>query len=139
MPELERELRSLAAHVAWPSTPPFTLPFEEPRRRAIGDGRSSLRSLAVALALAVALSVPAARSAILRLFISAVSPSSGSTYCRPPRSSRSAPRSVPVVHAAAAQTALGAPVRLPKLEGPPGCICATASSRSSWRRRSRCS
>ena len=46
-----------------------------------------------------------------------MSPSSGSTSCRPRQERPLGAALGPVVHAAAARTALGAPVRLPKLEG----------------------
>ena len=66
MSELERDLRSLAAEIAWPPTPRLTpqLAPQLARRR-----RGALVALVVAaLALGVAFVVPGARSAILRFF-----------------------------------------------------------------------
>lgn len=119
MSELERDLRSLAADVAWPSTPPLALQ-PAPRRRRERRLRPVWVALAaVVLAVAVSLSVPAARSAILRLFHLG-----GVTVERvdvlPPAQDRPLGAALgPVVQAAAAQTALGAAVRLPKLDAPP--------------------
>lgn len=117
MAELEHELRSLAAEVAWPPAPNLALPLEQRRPRA----RLRLAWLAVAamlVALAVALSVPGARSAILRVFHLG-----GVTVERvtvlPPASEQPLTQLGPVVHAAAARAALGGPVRLPKLKGSP--------------------
>ena len=42
MSELERELRSLAADVAWPPTPAVRVQLDEPPARR-GGGRSCLR------------------------------------------------------------------------------------------------
>lgn len=117
MPDLERDLRGLAAVVDWPPTPSVELRLEPRRRR-------SLRPLAVALALlalalAVALSVPAARSAILRVLqLGSVSVERVDTL--PPAQERplAADLGVPV-DARAAQRTLGAPMRLPKLDRPP--------------------
>ncbi len=116
MTELERELRSLAADVAWPETPSFAGQLDERRRPAL---RRPLlfAAAAIVVALAVALSVPAARSEILRIFHLG-----GVTVERvdvlPPAQERPLGAALgPVVGAAAARTALGAPVRLPKLEG----------------------
>jgi hypothetical protein len=66
MTELD-DLRSLATHVAWPSTPDVA------GRLELGPRRRFRRPLVVAvalavLALAIAFAVPPARSAILRLF-----------------------------------------------------------------------
>jgi hypothetical protein len=68
MPELEQQLRALAAELEWPPTPDLAAtvrPHLEPRRRR------PWRAVAVALAvlvvaLAAALAVPSARSSILR-------------------------------------------------------------------------
>ena len=66
MSELEQRLRDLAGEIDWPGTPPFVLALGEPRDRR--SRRWLLAVAAVAVAAAVALSVPAARSAILRIF-----------------------------------------------------------------------
>src|SRR5919202_5784051 len=72
MPELERELRALAAQIAYPLTPDLAAAVRQrvqaqPRRRAWA------RPLAVAIAVAAvaigaAFAVPPARTAILRFF-----------------------------------------------------------------------
>lgn len=118
MTELERALRSLAADLEWPETPAMTL-RPEPRRP-----RTRLRLLWIALAvavlaLAVALSVPSARSAILRVFHLG-----GATVERvdvlPPAQERPLGAGLgPIVDEATARAALGQPVRLPRLAGPP--------------------
>jgi hypothetical protein len=116
MPELDRELRSLAGEVSWPPTPTFALPLEAPRR---ARRRPVLLAVAAVVALAVAFSVPAARSAILRIFhLGGVSVERVDVL--PPAQERPLGAGLgPVVHAAAARTALGAAVRLPKLKGEP--------------------
>jgi hypothetical protein len=68
MPELEPQLRALAAELEWPATPDLVAAV---RPRLNRRGRLPWRPLAVALAvlalgLAAALAVPSARSAILR-------------------------------------------------------------------------
>ncbi|MGZ4411194.1 MAG: hypothetical protein ACXVY8_03585 [Gaiellaceae bacterium] len=117
MAELERELRGLAAELAWPPTPNLALPLEQRRRRP--RLRPVWLAVAAALvALAVALSVPGARSAILRIFhLGGVTVERVDTL--PPAKEQPLTQLGPVVHAAAAQAALGGPVRLPKLKGPP--------------------
>jgi hypothetical protein len=66
MSELERDLRDLAAELRWPETPTLAVRLEPRTRRP----RRLLLAVAVAVlvAIAVALSVPSARSAILRVF-----------------------------------------------------------------------
>lgn len=64
MPELERELRALAADVIWPETPP--LPVRAPLRAR--PWRLALALAVAAAALAAAFAVPPARTALLRLF-----------------------------------------------------------------------
>lgn len=66
MAELERELRSLATAVEWPPTPQLEVRLEPRRRRS--TRLLAVVLVAIAVAIAVAFSVPAARSAILRLF-----------------------------------------------------------------------
>jgi hypothetical protein len=118
MAELEHELRGLAAAVEWPPTPPLRLRLE-PRR-----ARGRLRPLWVAvavllLAVAVAFSVPAARSAILRVLHLG-----GVTVQRvdvlPPAQERplGADLGLPV-DARTARETLGAPMRLPHVTRPP--------------------
>jgi hypothetical protein len=119
MAELEQQLRSLAAELEWPSTPPLALRLE-PRRRAQWRPRALWVALAAAaIAVAVALSVPAARSAILRVFhLDGVAVER--VRVLPPAPERPLGAALgPPVDAEAAQAALGVPVRLPKLEGTP--------------------
>ncbi len=68
MPELERQLQSLAAELDWPTTPELRLPaLPDRRRRPLG--RPLLVAVAVLLIAAVVASlVPGARSAILHWF-----------------------------------------------------------------------
>jgi hypothetical protein len=120
MAELEHELRRLAAELEWPPTPPLALPLA-PRRR---HERRPLRPLwvvvaAVLVALAVALSVPAARSAILRVFhLGGVTVAQVSVL--PPAQEQPLAADLgPPVDADAADAALGMPLRLPKLSGTP--------------------
>ncbi len=117
MAELEHELRSVAAAIEWPPTPAFELRLERRRRAA---RRPLWIALAVLLlALAVALSVPAARSAILRvLHLGGVTVERVDTL--PPAQERplTADLGLPVDARTAEQT-LGAPMRLPKLDHPP--------------------
>ena len=140
MAELEHELRRLAAELAWPPTPALALPLDTappPRRR--------LRPLwvavaAVLVALAVALSVPAARSAILRVFHLGGVTVERVDVLPPAQEQPLAADLGPPVDADAAEAALGGPVRLPKLSGARhSCISATASSRWCSQRRSHCS
>jgi hypothetical protein len=62
--ELERDLRALAAHVDWPTTPALRLPAPRPRR----SRRPLLAAVALAVLLGVgaAFAVPQSRGAILR-------------------------------------------------------------------------
>jgi hypothetical protein len=118
--ELERQLRGLAAGVDWPSTPPLPPRFSGGRRVP----RSRLRPLwvavaAVLIAVAIALSVPQARSAILRVFHLG-----GVTVQRvrvlPPARERPLAAGLgPTVDDGTARAALGEPVRLPRLSGSP--------------------
>ena len=118
MAELEHELRALAPAIDWPPTPALE-PRPEPR-----PARARLRPLWVALALllialAVALSVPAARSAILRVFhLGGVTVERVTTL--PPARERPLQADLGVrVDARTARETLGAPMRLPKLDHPP--------------------
>jgi hypothetical protein len=117
MTELEHELRSLAAAIEWPPTPALELRLE-PRRRA--RRRPLWVALAVLLlALAVALSVPAARSAILRvLHLGGVTVERVDVL--PPARERplAADLGLPISARHARET-LGAPMRLPDLKRPP--------------------
>ena len=119
MAELEHELHRLAGELAWPPTPPPPLPLAPGRREQRRLRPIWVAVAAVVVALAVALSVPAARSAILRVFHLG-----GVTVARvdvlPPAQEQ--PLAIglgPRVDADAARTALGIPVRLPKLSGTP--------------------
>jgi hypothetical protein len=118
MAELEQQLRELAAAVEWPPTPALRLRLA-PRRR-----RERLRPLWVALvvlllAIAVAFSVPAARSAILRVLHLG-----GVTVQRvdvlPPAQERPLGEDLGLpVDARTARETLGAPMRLPNVSRPP--------------------
>ncbi|HEX6762961.1 MAG TPA: hypothetical protein VF094_09185 [Gaiellaceae bacterium] len=120
MAELEHDLRSLATELDWPETPTPALRLEPRRARDRRWWRPALIAVAVvALALAVALSVPGARSAILRVFHLG-----GATVERvdvlPP--AREEPLGASLgrrVSAAEAARALGQPVRLPRVPGTP--------------------
>lgn len=119
MTELEQRLHSLAGELDWPDTPAMSLPLE----RRSEDRRSWkpvwIALAVVALAVAVALSVPSARSALLRVLhlggvtverVDVLPPAReqplGASLGRP-------------VSAAEAARALGRPVRLPRLSGTP--------------------
>lgn len=118
MPELEHELRTLAAEVEWPPTPPLSLRLE-PQRRPVQPRPLWIAAAALVLALAVALSVPPARSAILRFFHLG-----GVTVQRvnvlPPARERPLSADLgPAVGEAEARAALGAAVRLPHVSPRP--------------------
>jgi hypothetical protein len=73
MPDLERDLRALGGELAFPPTPDLVTAVRartaEPRRRFAGAGRPlAIILAALAVAVAIAFAVPAARSAILRVF-----------------------------------------------------------------------
>ena len=118
MSELESQLRQLAAEVEWPQTPPLELALES-RSRAT---RARVRPLwvvvvAALVALAVAFSVPAARSAILRVLHLG-----GVTVVRvdvlpPVQEQQLAADLGPAVDSQHAAAALGVPLRLPPLRG----------------------
>jgi hypothetical protein len=120
MPDLQTQLRRLAAELDWPTTPALELELK-PRRN---DARPQLRPVwvvvaAAFVALAVALSVPTARSAILRVFHLG-----GVTVERvdvlPPAQERPLAATLgQLIDTQAAATALGAPVRLPTMNGSP--------------------
>jgi hypothetical protein len=119
MAELEQRLHAIGAAIEWPATPPLTLRLE---RRA--RGRLPVRPVwvalaAILLALAVALSVPAARSAILRVFhLGGVTVERSAVL--PPAQERSLSAGLgPVVGGAAVRNALGGPMRLPNGTGTP--------------------
>lgn len=120
MSELEHDLRGIATEVDWPPTPPLALRSEPRRtRRRLWTRPLAVAVAAVVVAAAVALSVPAARSAILRVFHLG-----GVTVERvrvlPQTRERALTAALgPRVGAGAARDALSAPVRLPKLESPP--------------------
>ena len=118
MADLERDLHALAAAIDWPPTPPLHPRFE-PRARRAWLRPAAIAVAAVLLAIAVALSVPAARSAILRVFhlggvtverVKVLPPAQQ----RPPASDLGVP-----VTARTAQELLGMPMRLPMLDRPP--------------------
>jgi hypothetical protein len=118
MADLEHQLHELAAAIDWPRTPPRRLRLE-PRHR-----RARLRPLWVAVAVAllaivVALSVPAARSAILRVLHLG-----GVTVQRvkvlPPAQVRPLGADLGLrVDARTARAVLGLPMRFPKLDRQP--------------------
>ena len=121
MSELERELRSLAAEIAWPPTPRLTpqlAPQLVPRwhRRRRG---ALLAVVVAAVALGVAFVVPGARSAILRFFhLGGVTIERVVTL--PPAQKRPLDADLGrLVDSATAERALGAPVRLPALAQAP--------------------
>ncbi len=111
MTELEQRLHALCGELDWPETPAPTLRMEPRPRRRLHPGWAAV-ALAV-VAGAIALSVPSARSAILRVFHLG-----GVTVERvnvTPRA-RAVPlgRYVgPVVGAQAARRMLGRPLRVP--------------------------
>jgi hypothetical protein len=118
MPELERDLRLLASEIEWPPTPPLSLRLE-PQRPAVRPRLLLVAAAVLVLALAVALSVPSARSAILRFFHLG-----GVTIQRvnvlPPARERPLSADLgPAVSEARARAALGAPVRLPDVRPRP--------------------
>jgi hypothetical protein len=116
MPDLDQQLRALASDVDWPPTPPLTLPTAKRQR----SERRPLRWLAVAaLAAAVALSVPAARSALLRVFhLGGVTVEHVGVLPAALERPLSADLG-PVVTPQTAQGVLGVPARLPTLKGTP--------------------
>jgi len=116
--ELERELRGLAAELEWPPTPPVVLRLE-PQRHRVGRRRAVWLALAVAaVALVAAMSVPASRSAILRvLHLGGVTVEKVDVL--PPAQQRPLAADLgPEVDVATAQAALGSAVRLPRLDRP---------------------
>ena len=120
MPDLEQRLRALAGDVEWPPAPPLALQLDP--ARAAGRRRPRpvvLAFAAVAIAVAVALSVPTARSAILRiLHLGGVTVEHVGVL--PPAQERPLAADLgPSVSSHAAAAALGAPVRAPKLHGTP--------------------
>jgi len=117
MAELERALQSLAEEVDWPPTPPLA-PRLEPRRSQRARALMIVL-IAIAVAIGVAFSVPAARSEILRLFhLGGVTIEQISVL--PPAQERPLAADLgPQVDSATAEAALGKPVRLPPLNGPP--------------------
>src|SRR5438093_13533161 len=68
MAELERDLRSLAAAVAWPPAPDFASRLDLRRRRLLLRPAALAFAVVAVAALAAALAVPQSRSAILRFF-----------------------------------------------------------------------
>jgi hypothetical protein len=114
MADLEQRLRSAGTGIDWPPTPAPRLRLEPRRARERLPVRPVWIALAVLLlAAAVALSVPAARSAILRVFHLG-----GVTVERvdvlPPAQERPLSAGLgPVVGDAAVRTALGGLMRLP--------------------------
>ncbi len=111
MTELEQLLRTASAELEWPATPELRLRLSQ--RRELRRPLWAAIALAV-VAVAVALSVPSARSAILRAFHLG-----GVTVVRVQTTPRA--RTVPlgryvgpVVGPARAQKILGAPLRLPR-------------------------
>jgi hypothetical protein len=117
MADLDGQLRRLSVEIEWPATPPLSLRLE-PRRRQ--RGRPLVLVLAaIVIAVIIAFSVPAARSAILRFFhLGSVTVEQVAVL--PPAQERPLAAGLgPLVDAAAAKAALGAPMRLPPLPGPP--------------------
>lgn len=118
MADLERDLRTLATAIDWPPTPALALRLE-PRARRTWLRPVSIAVAVLLLALAIALSVPGARSAILRVFHLG-----GVTVDRvkvlPPAEQRplAADLGIPV-DARTAREVLGAPMRLPELDRAP--------------------
>jgi hypothetical protein len=119
MAELERDLRSLASEIEWPPTPAPALRLDERRSRPLWRRRALVALVAAVLAFAVALSVPAARSGLLRLFhLGGVTVEQIAVL--PPAQERGLAEGLgPLVDRKAAETALGAPVRLPANDGVP--------------------
>ena len=118
MAELEHELRSLAAAIEWPPTPPLELPSRAAAaaagaaaRRRAGRAGARARRCASASRRRVARSCGSS--------ISAASPSSASTRCRRRRSGRSPPTSACRSTRAPHSSTLGVPMRLPKLDRAP--------------------
>jgi hypothetical protein len=112
MADLERDLRTLAAAVEWPATPQLGLRLE-PRRARLRLAWVAVAALVVALA--VAFSVPAARSAILRIFhLGGVTVERVDTLPRARRQPLAAGLGRVVTERAAAR-ALGTTARLPVL------------------------
>lgn len=111
MAELEQLLRAVGAELDWPATPEPRFELA-PRRRGLRRPVWAAIALA-AVAAAVALSVPSARSAILRAFhLGGVTVVRVSTTPRAPAVPLG--RYVgPVVGAAKARSMLGAPLRIP--------------------------
>jgi hypothetical protein len=116
LPELEQQLRALAAAIDWPETPRLTPPLEARRR----SRRPLVAAVSlVVLAVAVAFAVPPARSAILRFFHLG-----GVTIERvdvlPPAQERPLAASLGgPISAAEARAVLGQPFRLPTVAGTP--------------------
>ncbi len=118
MSELARELQRLTSELEWPATPALPV-LELPGRRERPWLRPALVAVAALIvALAAALSVPAARSGLLRLFhlgsvtverVQVLPPAQAV-----PLGAEIGPRVTPE----AARAALGAPVRLPPLKEP---------------------
>jgi len=120
MAELETRLQQLAGEVEWPSTPLLRLELEPQMRPQVLRRRVVwVTFAAVLVALTVALSVPAARSAILRVFHLG-----GVTVERidvlPPAQERPLGAGLgPIVATDQAERALGGRMRLPSLSGSP--------------------
>ena len=120
MSELEQRLRVLAGELDWPATPPLVPRLEQRSGRAQWPWRRLWPIVAlVVVGVAVALSVPAARSAILRvLHLGGVIVEQVGVL--PPAQERPLGSDLgPAVTRQAAAAALGVAVRLPKLEGVP--------------------
>ena len=118
MSELETQLRQLASEIEWPQTPPLELALESRSRVT----RLRLRPLwvvvaAAVVALAVAFSVPAARSAILRVLHLGGVTVERVDVLPPAQEQPLAANLGPTVDSARAAAALGEPMRLPPLRG----------------------
>jgi len=119
MAELERNLRILAAEIDWPPTPPVLLRLEERRRPGVRLRPLWVAAAVLLLAVAVALSVPSARSAILRFFHLGGVTIERVNVLPPARERPLAADLGPAVSEARARAALGAPVRLPEAKPRP--------------------
>ena len=118
MSELETQLRQLAAGIDWPPTPPSELTFEpHPRATRLRVRPLWLVVAAALVALAVAFSVPAARSAILRVLHLGGVTVERVDVLPPAQEQPLAANLGPTVDSERAEEALGAPLRLPPLRG----------------------